>query len=225
MLIDIPQLRGKGRVFRDRFDAGEKLAEILSDYKDSSAVILALPAGGVPVAAVIAEKLGLSLDVAVVSKITLPWNSETGFGAVAFDGTVCLNEQMLAGLTLSSEQVQQRIKITAEKVALRLKKFRGDRQLPDLSGKTVFLVDDGIASGFTMLTALKATAKLGAQRIEIAVPTGHSTSLTELSKIATTIYCANVRSGHSFAVADAYKKWSDVSEDEAEEILRRFNRV
>jgi predicted phosphoribosyltransferase len=76
-----------------------------------------------------------------------------------------------------------------------------------------------------MLTAVKATVKLGAERIEIAVPTGHSASLAEMGKIATTIYCANVRSGYSFAVADAYKKWSDVSEDEAAQILRRFNRV
>jgi len=225
MLIDIPQLREKVRVFRDRSDAGEKLAGMLSDYKDSSAVVLAMPAGGVPVAAVMAEKLGLGLDVAVVSKVTLPWNSETGFGAVAFDGTVCLNEKMLEGLPLSKEQVRERIKFTREKVAARLKKFRSDRELPDLSGKTVLLVDDGIASGFTMMTAVKATAKLGAKQIVIIVPTGHSESLAKISKISTTIYCANVRSGYSFAVADAYEKWSDISEDEAAEILRRFNRV
>jgi len=224
MLIDIPYLREKVRVFRDRCDAGAKLAEMLMAYKDSSAIVLALPAGGVQVAASVAEKLGLPLDVAVVSKITLPWDTETGFGAVAFDQTVHLNEQMLAGLDLSREQVKQRIKLTAEKVARRVQKFRGNKPFPDLSERPVFLVDDGIASGFTMLAAAEAVTKMNPGRIIIAVPTGHKQPLQQLIAMAEAAYCTNVRGSLSFAVADAYKTWSDVDETEAAEILHRFNR-
>jgi predicted phosphoribosyltransferase len=223
MLVEIPQFHNKVRVFEDRYDGGRKLAEMLAAYTNSSAIVLALPAGGVPVAAVLAEKLGLQLDVAVVSKITPPFNSEVGFGAVAFDGTVRLNEQMLAGLGLSKKQVQQRIDFTKEKVARRMREFRGDKPMPGLPGKPAIVVDDGIASGFTMRVAADAVAKLDASPIIIAVPTGHSESLSRLIPLAETIYCANVRTGFSFAVADAYKNWYDVDEDEAAKILGRFN--
>jgi putative phosphoribosyl transferase len=222
MLTDIPQLRDKSRVFKDRFDAGCKLAEMCSAYKDGPAIILALPAGGVPVAAAMAEKLNLPLDTAVVSKITLPWNTETGFGAVAFDGTVLLNEQFLKSLHLSEEQVKQRIQMTCEKVTGRTKQFRTGRHFPELEDRPVFLVDDGIASGFTMQTAIKAIKNLKANEIIVAVPTAHSESLTPLIAMVDAIYCANIRHGYSFAVADAYKNWSDVDEVEAFEILNRF---
>jgi putative phosphoribosyl transferase len=222
MLIEIPNLRDKLHVFKDRYDAGYKLAEMLTAYKDGPALILALPAGGVPVGTAIAEKLNLLLDVAVVSKITLPWNSESGFGAVAFDGTVLLNEPLLNGLRLSEEQIQQRIKMTREKVTRRTQQFRKEKRFPDLKGRSVLLVDDGIASGFTMQTAIKAVQNLKAGELIIAVPTAHSESLTPLISMVDSVYCANVRSGFSYAVADAYKKWSDVSEDEALEILNRF---
>ena len=119
MVIDLPELRDKLGVFEDRRDGGIKLAKMLQAYSDSSAIVLAVPAGGVPVAASLAEKLNLCLDVVVVSKITLPWNTEAGFGAVAFDGTVRLNEQVLAQVDLTEQQVQDRIKLTAEKVGRR----------------------------------------------------------------------------------------------------------
>ena len=225
MLIDNPGLRDKLYVFKDRFDAGLRLAEMLSAYKESGAIVIALPAGGMPVAAVIAEKLRLQLDVAVVSKITLPWTTEAGFGAVAFDGTVLLNEHLLPGLGLSNEQIQRRITLTKEKVARRNQKLRGDKAIPDLSDKPVFLVDDGIASGITMQTAVKAIKKLNPGRIMIAVPTAHSDSLAHLTGMADDIYCANVRSSFSFAVADAYKEWHDLGESETAEILQRFKKA
>ena len=225
MLIDNPKLRDKLYVFKDRFDAGCQLAELLSAYKKSPSIIFALPAGGIPVAAVIAEKLALPLDVAVVSKITLPWTTEAGFGAVAFDGTAQLNEQMLPSLGLTDEQIQQRINLTARKVAGRVRKLRYNIPPLDLSGKQAILVDDGIASGITMQTAVEAAKKLGANPIIIAVPTAHRESLTQLLQMVDSIYCANLRSGFSFAVADAYKNWYDVDEAEAAQILQRFNRV
>ena len=96
--FDIPEFRNRTAVFRSREHAGEVLSEMLMQYKNTEAVVFAIPAGGVPVGAVVAAELQLPLDIAVVSKITLPWNTEAGYGAVAFDGTVRLNEDMASRL-------------------------------------------------------------------------------------------------------------------------------
>jgi predicted phosphoribosyltransferase len=184
--------------------------------------VLAIPAGGVPVAAVIAERLRIPLDVAVVSKITLPWNTEAGYGAVAFDGTMRLNEALVAHLGLTEEQIQQGIAQTTQKVLRRAKRFRGDRPFPDLAKRQAILVDDGLASGFTMLKAVEALRKAGAQHLCVAVPTGHGSSLPRMASEVEALYCANIRSGFSFAVADAYEAWTDVTEEEAIAIYRRL---
>jgi predicted phosphoribosyltransferase len=222
MVVDLPELREKLGVFKDRQDAGIRLSEMLEAYRDSSAMVFAIPAGGVPVAATLAEKLNLSLDVAVVSKITLPWNTEAGFGAVAFDGTVRLNNQMLGQAGLSEEEVQRRIELTTTKVQRRFKELRGDEPMPNLAGRKVFLVDDGIASGFTFRVAVEALKKHGTDEIMAAVPTGHRQALQGIATQVEAVYCANVRGGWSFAVAGAYQRWSDVDEAQVLQVLRRF---
>ena len=115
-IIELPELHGRTGVFRDRADAGEVLAGMLAELSGGEATVLAVPAGGVPVAAVLAERLGLRLDVAVVSKITPPWNSEIGYGAVAFDGTVRLNNDALPRMGLTQQQITEGIARTTEKV-------------------------------------------------------------------------------------------------------------
>ena len=111
-VVDIPELRDQVYVFLDRADAGNTLAVMLKMYEDTDAVVLAVPAGGVPVGAVIAADLKLQLDVLVVSKITLPWNTEAGYGAVAFDGTVRLNQRLLPRLGLREDEIQHGIEET-----------------------------------------------------------------------------------------------------------------
>jgi putative phosphoribosyl transferase len=216
-IIELPELRDHTRVFRDRQHAGEVLAEMLSSYSKTDAIVLAIPAGGVPVAA---ERLRIPLDVAVVSKITLPWNTEAGYGAVAFDGTMRLNEGLLPRLGLTDDQIQEGIKQTTQKVMRRVKRFRGDRPFPDLSKRRVILLDDGLASGFTMLVAIEALRKAGARHLCVAVPTGHGSSLPRMAQEVEALYCANIRGGFSFAVADAYEAWTDVDEEEAIALYR-----
>jgi putative phosphoribosyl transferase len=160
----------------------------------------------------------LTLDVAVVSKITLPWNSEAGYGAVAFDGTVMLNEEFLSRLNLSDQEIKTGIKKTEEKVARRVMIFRGNRPLPDLK-RPIILVDDGLASGFTLRVAIKALRKAGATSIILAIPTGHMESVPMILEEVEAIYCPNLRSGFSFAVADAYEQWSDLDEKEVIKLL------
>jgi len=189
-------------------------------FRASDAIVLAIPAGGVPVGAEIARRLALPLDLAVVSKILLPWTTESGFGAVAFDGTEWINEVDLRRLALAKEDVERSAAAAREKVARRVARLRGDRPMPALADRPVILVDDGIAAGSTLRTAIAALRKLGARRIVAAVPTGHDRSADLIAGLADEVYCANLRGGGRFAVADAYEQWADVSDEEALSILR-----
>jgi predicted phosphoribosyltransferase len=218
-VFDIPELRDRVRVFRDRAHAGQVLADMLEAYRQQDSVVFGIPAGGVPVGAVIAVQLGLPFDVAVVSKITLPWNSEAGYGAVAFDGTVMLNDKLLSRLGLTEDEVRKGIEQTSTKVEHRVNRLRGQQSFPDLSERPVILVDDGLASGFTMRVAVEALCKAGADHMIVAVPTGHSGSVEGITSEVEAVYCPNIRGGWRFAVADAYEQWSDVNEGEVVKIL------
>lgn len=220
-LIEIQSLHDRERVFADRAHAGRLLAGILASYRGSNALVLAIPAGGVPVAAVIARELQLPLDVAVVSKITLPWNTEAGFGAVAFDGSVCLNQLLIDKLSLGKEDIREGIERTRHKVMRRVQRFRGNRPFPVSASTPVIVVDDGLASGYTMLAAIEALRNAGAQQIVVAVPTGQIDTVRRIAGEVDALYCANVRERHQYAVADAYLSWSDVEEDTALRLLQR----
>jgi len=219
MVHDLPVYRDRVHVFADRAEAGRVLASMLEDYRGTDAIVLAIPAGGVPVAVEIARALGLPLDVAVVSKITLPWNTEAGYGAVAWEGTVGINDEMRFGFLLADHVVEEGTAHARTKVQRRLAAFRGDRPFPDLSARTVILVDDGLASGFTMRVALEALRKAGARSIVLAIPTAPEHTVQDLKALVEELYCPNVRGGRSFAVAEAYRRWHDVDEIEAKELL------
>ncbi len=221
-IFDLPELRNRTGIFRDRPHAGLKLSEMLADFEDSDAVVLGIPAGGVPVAAPVARELKLALDVVVVSKITLPWNTEVGYGAVAFDGTVKINEALKTQMGLTQEEIEKDVVQTINKVKRRFKDFRGDKPFPDLQKHPAILVDDGVASGFTMLVAVEALIKKGAKEVIIAVPTAHLQALEMVSSNVDRVYCANIRGGPGFAVADAYQTWYDVEEDEVIDILKYY---
>jgi predicted phosphoribosyltransferase len=220
-VIDLPELRNRVHVFRDRAHAGRVLAGMLEKYRKTNAVVLAVPAGGVAVGAVIARELSLSLDVAVVSKITFSWNSEAGYGAVAFDGTVLLNEDLLSRYHLGDQEIEKGTRKTEQKVRRRMKAFRGDRPLPDFK-RPIILVDDGLASGFTLRVAILALRKAGAAEIILAVPTAHSEPIQTILEEVEVAYCPNLRRGLSFAVADAYEEWRDLDEEEVSKILQDF---
>lgn len=221
-LFDFPDFRNKIAVFRDRKHAGEVLTEMLGQYKNTDAVVFAIPAGGVPVAAELAARLQISLEVAVISKITLPWNTEAGYGAIAFDGTMILNEEMMHRLGLEESDIEKGIENTKIKVKRRVAEFQSGHASHKVSGRTAIIVDDGIASGYTMMVAVEALKKARASQIIIAVPTAHFENIKQILPIVDEVYCANLRGGWSFAVADAYEYWSDVSEEEVIEILKGF---
>jgi putative phosphoribosyl transferase len=218
-LIELAQYRDRVRIFRDRPHAGEILAGMFTAALPDDAVVLAVPAGGVPVGREVAQRLDLPVDLLVVSKFTLPWDTEAGYGAVAFDGTVRINEALVHRLRLSREDVEQGVSRTREKVSRRQRLLRGGRPLPDFKGRPVIVVDDGLASGYTLSAGVEALRKHGVEKVMVAVPTGHLDSVERLAREADCVYCANIRGGWRFAVADAYQRWSDVAEEELMEMV------
>ena len=189
-IVELPELRDKIRVFRNRTQAGEVLAGMLPAFRRTETIVMAIPSGGLPVAVVIAKELDLPLEVAVVSKITLPWNTEAGYGAVAFDGTMRLNQELLLHLNLTENQIGEGKDKTLRKVIRRVKSFREDRPFPNISQKTVILVDDGLASGFTLLVAVEALRKAGARSLVVAVPTGSWNSVLRVSgQVGSPVLC------------------------------------
>ena len=221
-LYDLPSLRQKVGVFRDRKHAGQVLAEMLHEWKGSKAAVFAVPSGGVPVAVEVAGALGLSLDVGVVSKILLPWNTEAGFGAVGFDGTVWINKEYADYYGLDQPTIAKQTQAALEKVQRRVKLFRAGRPWPELKKQPVILVDDGIAAGSTLRVAVTALRNTGAEVIIVAVPTAHLESLVLVKEWVDALYCANIRSGLQFAVADAYQHWDDVDEADVRRMLTLF---
>jgi predicted phosphoribosyltransferase len=221
-LVERPELRDRIRVFRDREEAGRVLSEMLTEFRGSDSIVLAIPSGGVPVGIVLAGSLHLKLDVAVTSKLTIPWNPEAGYGAVAFDGTVVLNQELIGRLGLGEDTINQGLTQTQEKVNRRLMKFRRNDEELDIRDKRVILTDDGIASGYTLLAALRALKNQKVKERIVAAPTAHLEALEMLKDDFDTIYCPNVRSGWSFLVAEAYHYWYDVKEDEAVQQLESF---
>jgi len=220
-LIEEPAYRDKEYVFSDRLHAGALLSKKLQKYAGREEVmVLAIPAGGVPVGCVIARELRVHFDVIVVRKIQVPWNTEAGFGALTWSGEVILNMPLLGRLGLGKEEIEEAISKTDALVRERVRKFRGERPPPDLRDKAVILVDDGLASGFTMLAAVRSVRKEKPRTVTVAVPTASLGALKLLAPEVDEVVALNVRSGPIFAVADAYERWYDLSDEEVLGFLR-----
>jgi predicted phosphoribosyltransferase len=221
-VVEEPTFRNKIRVFDDRFHAGQLLSKKLFEYKNGEDVYLvSIPAGGVPVAYIISKTLNIPLDIAITRKLHIPWNKEAGFGAISWNGIMFLNEPLIASLRLTKEDIERCV--TEEKVIIknRLKKFKGDKPFPKLEGKRVLVVDDGLASGFSMLTTVKSIKQKNVKEVVVAVPTAPVSAINLIKTQVNKIICLNIRSGPLFAVADAYKVWYDLEDEDVIELLNQ----
>ncbi len=218
-LSEEPRLRNRLRVFKDRAGAGRLLAKRLLAWRGRKPHLFAIPAGGVPVAAEIARSLGLPLDLLIVRKIQIPWTTEAGFGALDPEGEAIFNEELLQRLSLTKEEVAAQVARAAAVSRRREARLRGGRPYPELVGEPAIIVDDGLASGFTMRAAVQFLKRRGAGEIVVAVPTASERTVQDLLPEVDELLCLNVRSGWSFAVADAYVNWYDLDDEEVLEIL------
>jgi putative phosphoribosyl transferase len=213
-------LRDRKHVFEDRRDAGKLLARTLTEYKGADALILAIPSGGLPVAAEMARALAIRPDIIIVRKIQIPFNPEAGFGAMGPDGQVIVNEELLSQLNLTEEEVEAQVKKTAEVIRKRDHLFREGKPFPSCKGRSIIVVDDGLASGYTMLAALRYVKKEMPSRLIAAVPTGPERTIKKILPETDEVICLNVRSGFPFAVAHAYRNWYDLTDEDVLTILK-----
>ncbi|RDE12545.1 MAG: phosphoribosyltransferase [Candidatus Thorarchaeota archaeon] len=212
--------------YRDRNHAGQVLAEELRriNIPGPSCLILAVPNGGVVVAEAVAQSLRADLDVIIVRKLQIPNNTEAGFGALTSFGNVILNDELVRSLRLDEKTIEHVIAKTRVQVSERQRAFSGLAGTSDPSGKDTILVDDGLASGYTMIAAVQSLTALSPASITVAVPTAHDTSVERVRPLVNHLVCPRIESGWSFAVAEAYEHWYDVPDSEVLEILNRFRR-
>ncbi len=222
-LIEENSLRDKRYVFTDRRDAGRLLSRKLLKYKGSDSMILAIPSGGVPIASEIRQTLSLAMDLIIVRKIQIPGNPEAGFGAMSPDEEVVLNERLLNQIGLTEEEMTTQIRKTRDVIKKRGRVFRQDKPFPSIENKIVFIVDDGLASGYTMRAAINFIKRKNPLKIIVAVPTASQKTADSILSEVDELICLNVRSGYPFAVADAYEDWYDVTDEEVLEILKKDN--
>ena len=210
------ELRDKDHVFKDRRGAGKVLGQMLRGAygREGGAVVLAIPAGGVPVGIEVSKALNCPLDLIITKKLPLPQNPEAGYGAVTLEGGRFLNEMLVSRFNIPPDVIEAHISRIKKELEERNSLFRGGHPLPDLTRGTAILVDDGLASGYTMMAAIEAAKKRGAQNIVVAVPTGPTGSIQRIRDRVDEIYCPNIRDRLYFAVADAYDEWYDLDDDE-----------
>jgi predicted phosphoribosyltransferase len=185
-------------------------------------LILAIPSGGIPIGLKISQDLGLPLDLMICRKIPIPGNPEAGFGALSFEGSLFLNEPLVKELRLTREEIRKLSAPVLEEIRHRNRVFRGDRPFPDLRGKIVILVDDGLASGYTMMASINFVKGREPSRVVAAVPTAPESSVQLISDQVDEVLCLNIRRGFFFAVADAYDQWHDLTDGEVVELLKQL---
>jgi len=211
--------RTPARTFRDRHEAGRALAEELTAYRGQDGLlVLGLARCGVPVGWEIASALQAELDVFLVRKLGVPRWSELAMGALASGGGVVMNDNVVSSLHITDEQVRDVIASETVELARRERAYRGGRPLADPHGKIVILVDDGIATGASMLAAVRAVRAAGPQSIVAAVPVGPQSACRELAREADDVVCATMPPGFE-AVGQVYGDFHQVSDDEVRELL------
>jgi predicted phosphoribosyltransferase len=209
------------RRFRDRTEAGRLLAERLRGYAGrDDVVVLALPRGGVPVAYEVAKELGAPLAVFVVRKLGVPGYEELAMGAIASGGVVVLDEGLLRRLGIGRTQIQDAIAREAQELERREEAYDGRRAATKLDGKTVILVDDGLATGSTMRAAALAVRELKPDRVVVAVPVASAETCDEFRAVVDEVLC-QVTPRPFHAVGFWYDDFSQTSDDEVRELLER----
>lgn len=204
-------------MFKNRKDAGEKLAKALEKYRTENPIILAIPRGGVEVGMQVAAKLNADLSLIIVRKLPFPDNPEAGFGAIAENGSAFILENAhywLPGKTI--EQIKQQ---QIAEIERRIKALRGGKPLPEIAGRTIILVDDGIAMGSTMRSAIELCKNRKAGKIVVAVPVMGREVAEEIQEKVDELVVLETPA-YFRSVAQAYERWYDVSDEEVLDLLR-----
>jgi len=206
--------------FEDRREAGQHLAERLSRYAGEDILVLGLPRGGVPVAYEVAKKLNAPLDIFTVRKLGVPGHEEYAMGAIASGGVRVLNDEALRELGITAAEIEDAIEEEQEELERRETLYRRDRPAPALEGRTVLLVDDGMATGASMTAALKALRQHNPARVIVAVPAASRTVCEQLEALVDEVVCG-ITPEPFMAVGVWYEQFEQTTDQEVQELLDR----
>ena len=212
-----------GERFRNREDAGRQLADRLRDYRDARPVVLALVRGGAPVAYEVARELSAPLDVWVVRKLGVPWRPELGVGAIAEPDYVHIDRERARRVGVSENALDQVIEQKRGEVEQRVRKFRGGRARPELEGRTVIVVDDGIATGGTALAAVEAIRTQNPTKVVLAAPVAPPTTVEKLEPVVDELVVLQVPPS-LMAIGSWYDNFTQISDEEVAQLLDRAAR-
>jgi len=203
----------------DRTAAGRSLAAVLSDYyRDEDVVVLALPRGGVPVAREVAAALDATLDLILIRKLGVPMQPELAMGAIASGGVRVLNPDVVQSWRITGEDIAAVAAIEQRELERREAAYRGERPRPPVGGRTVILVDDGVATGATMRAAISALRQLGPAKIVVAVPVAPADTVQALEEVADEVVCLATPEPF-FAIGSCYRDFTQVSDEEVRRLL------
>ena len=212
------------RPFHDRADAGQRLAERLRTYAGrSDVIVLGLPRGGAPVAFQVAETLGAELDIFLVRKLGVPGHEELAMGAIASGGVVVLNDDVVQCYDIPPDVLDSVIQAEKQELDRRAAAYRGDRPLPQVRGRTVILVDDGIATGASLRAGVEALRQMDPARVVVAVPVAARSSCQQFSQIADEMVCL-LTPDPFYAVGLWYEDFSQTTDEEVRRLLAQARR-
>ncbi|MEW6572298.1 MAG: phosphoribosyltransferase [Bacillota bacterium] len=211
-------------MFTDRVDAGRRLAERLAGRELPQGLVLAIPRGGVVVGAEIARALSLTLDIIIPRKIGAPYNPELAIGAVTQDGTAIFNEELLRHFSIKDETKAQLVAHAVAEINRRMRLYRGDKPLLSWRNRTIILVDDGIATGFTVTAALRSLRKADPKKIILAVPVAPPDTLENLRPEVDELICLLVPELF-MAVGQFYYHFDQTSDQEVISLLKELGPV
>lgn len=200
-------------MFQDRVQAGRRLAEALEDFRDREPVVIGIPRGGVIVAAEVAAVLGCEMDLVILRKIGAPGNPELALGATAGAGRVIWNEALVAQLDVSADYLKDAAGRENEEVERRRRRYLGDRAAIDVADRTVLLVDDGLATGYTALAAARAVKAAGPASLVLAVPVGPVGAVAQLRGEVDELVCLSTPEPF-FAVGQFYAEFAQTTDEE-----------
>lgn len=207
-------------MFKDHESAGQQLAKALSSYQDDNPLVLAIPRGGVPVAVEVAKAFKADFDLLISRKLALPNNPEAGFGAIAEDGSVYLLPK--AKVLLSEEKIAKIIDNQKKETDRRVRVLRGNRPLPDMTDRTVILVDDGIAVGGTLKAAIQLCHKNNPKKLIVAVPVASRQAPQEFAGLVDDLVIIDQPRFYT-AVAQAYQHWRNVTDEEVIQTMAKYH--
>jgi len=208
-------------IFKDRVDAGKKLAGALKQWDFSNGLVLAIPRGGVVVGAEVARALNIGLDLIIPRKIGAPQNPEVALGAVAQDGTTFFDKFLLSKLDLTPRDLSDTVHCEMVEIKRRMEVYRNSTAGPDLTGRPVIVVDDGVATGYTMLAALRSVKKFAPLAVTLAIPVAPPAVLVLLEKEVDQVVCL-LAPENFYAVGQFYQNFDQTGDDEVVRLLREL---